>query len=250
MSSPKATVITTVFNNREFIRSAIESVLAQTYPNIEYVIKDAGSTDGTLEIIRSYGEKIKLISQKDSGIYDGLNQGIASASGDIITHLNSDDMYASPEIVAHMVDCMEKNRADTGWGDIVFIDRRDVSRIVRRWKSSPYGAGKFRLGWLPPHTSFFVRADIYRKYGAFRTDMRISADYELMLRLLEKNHVSSCYLPETVVKMRHGGTSGKWWSRLYTNRLEDAKAWRVNGLKGWRTAMLMKPISKIPQLFK
>ncbi len=243
----KVTVITTVFNNHAFIRGTIESVLAQTYPNIEYIVKDAGSSDGTLDVIREYRGRLRLIEQPDRGMYDGLNQAIQAASGDIIAVLNSDDFYATPHAIAHMVRAMQETAAEVGWGDIVLVDRADVKKIVRRWKSSPYGVGKFRRGWHPPHPAFFVRREAYEKYGIFTTKLRIAADYELMLRMLERYHASSCYLPETLVTMRTGGASGSLWARLWKMRREDARAWKMNGLRGGFVTALLKPFSKLGQ---
>ena len=249
-SLPKVSVVTTVLNGREFIADTIESVLAQSYPNIEHVVKDGGSTDGTLEVLARYAGKIKLVSKKDSGIYDGMNQALAEATGDIVAILNSDDMYAGPGSVAAMVGAMTSLGADTAWSDLVYVDRKDASRVVRKWRSSAYTPGKFQKGWHPPHPTFFVRRGLYEKYGYFRTDMRVSADYELMLRFLEKYRVSGVYVPEVTVKMRSGGTSGSNLARLYKMRREDHEAWRVNSLKGgFLASFFLKPLSKIRQFF-
>jgi glycosyltransferase involved in cell wall biosynthesis len=251
MATPKVTIITVVRNGREFIREAVESVLSQTYPDIEYIVKDAGSTDGTLEILAEYADRIKIVSSRDRGMYDGLNQAIALAEGDIIATLHADDFYASKDVVAHMVRTMKETGAAIGWGNLVYVDRNNPKKIVRRWKSSPYGYGKFRRGWHPPHPTFFVRTEVYEKYGLFRPGFHIAGDYELMLRFLEKYHVPSCYLPETMITMRAGGASGGTMARLWEIRREDARAWKINGLKGgWFTAWLIKPLSKIPQLFQ
>ncbi len=248
ISLPKVTVITVVRNGREFIRDCVESVLAQAHPDIEYIVKDAGSTDGTLDILAEYGNRLKVISSPDTGMYDGLNQALAAATGNIVATLNSDDMYTTPKAVAGMVAKMEESGADMGWGDLVIVDRADVSRVVRRWTAGAYIPGKLRWGWHPPHPSTFVRRSAYGKYGAFRTDMRISADYELMLRMLGRHHIASCYLPETLVTMRAGGASNRPLAVLWKSRVEDARAWRVNGMGGgWFTA-LVKPFSKLLQL--
>jgi len=244
---PKVSVVTIVLNGKEFIRSCIESVLSQNYPNIEYIVKDGGSTDGTLDVLREYERKIKLLSGPDAGLYDAMNKGLEAASGDIIATLNADDFYTSPDAVSHMVSKMEEAHADVAWADLVYVDRNDAKRVTRRWKSSPYAPGKFVRGWHPPHPTFFVRAEIYKKYGRFSTDFKISADYEFMLRVLEKNHVSGAYLPETTVAMRLGGVSTRAKGVLWTIRREDLKAWRMNGLRGGLVAALLKPLSKLKQ---
>lgn len=246
---PKVSVVTVVLNNRAFVSDAIESVLAQTYPNIEHIVKDGGSSDGTLEVIARYGDKVRLISEKDKNLYEGLNQGLRAATGDILATLNADDMYASPDAIARMIARMEAEKAEAAWADLVYVDRKDASRIVRRWKSSSFSPANFRWGWMPPHPTFFARREAYERYGYFRADMRISADYELILRFLGKHGIKGAYLPETIIKMRTGGVSGGFLARTRDIRREDYRAWRVNGMRGGLLASLMKPLRKIPQLF-
>jgi glycosyltransferase involved in cell wall biosynthesis len=246
---PKVTVITVVLNNRKFIRTCIESVLGQSYPNIEYIVKDGGSSDGTQTIVKEYGDAITLINEPDRGMYDGLNQAIHLATGDIIALLNADDFYTGPEVVAHMVRAMEETDADAAWGDLIFVDRRNLRKVVRRWKSAPYGPGKMKKGWHPPHPTFFVRRHVYEKYGGFRTDFGSAADYELMLRYLERFKVRSSYVPETIVTMRAGGMSGGLWTRLWRHKVYDSRAWKVNHLGGGFFPAWAKFFRKIPQLF-
>ena len=248
---PRVSVVTIVWNNREFIADAIESVLLQSYPDIEYIVKDGGSTDGTLEVIQKYCDqykgRVKLLTGKDNGLYDAMNNGMQKASGDIIMHLNADDFYTTKDSVAHMVQAMVETGADIGWGDMLYVDRKDKNKVTRRWRSAPYSPGRFQRGWHPPHASFSVRRAVYEKYGWFNTDFKISADYELMLRFLEKNKVPSYYVPETIVTMRAGGVSGRAWNRITRIRKEDLAAWRLNGLKGGLLATILKPLSKLAQ---
>lgn len=192
----KVSIITVVFNNKDFIESAIKSVLSQTYSSIEYIVVDGGSTDGTIEIINKYRDKIaKFISEPDKGIYDAMNKGIKMAAGEIIGTLNSDDVYADSRVIETAVKSMEEKRVGVCWGDLVYVSRNDISRIIRHWKSSEYEEGKFKNGWMPPHPTFFVRKEIYGKFGAFNLNFKIAADYELMLRFLERHKVGSCYIP-------------------------------------------------------
>ncbi len=249
MPLPKVTVITVVLNNRKYIRTCIQSVLGQSYPNMEYIVKDGGSTDGTQSVVKEYSEYLTLVNEPDRGMYDGLNQAIRMATGDIIALLNADDFYTGPDVVAHMVRAMEETGADAGWGDLVFVDRRNIKKIVRRWKSSPYGRGKFASGWHPPHPTFFVRRKIYETHGGFRTDFGSAADYELMLRFIERYKVSSCYVPETVVTMRAGGMSGGFWTRVWKHKVYDSRAWKVNKLGNGIIPAWLKFFRKIPQLF-
>ena len=142
-------------------------------------------------------------------------------------HLNADDFYTSENSVSRLVAAMEYTGADLAWGDMIYVDRSDPRKVVRRWRSSPYAPkGKFQRGWQPPHAGFSVRRNVYEKYGWFDTAFRVSADYELMLRFLEKYKVSSCYVPETIVTMRTGGVSGSIFGRLSNIRHEDLSAWR------------------------
>ena len=245
---PKVSVITIVWNNRAHIADAIESVLAQDYPDIEYIVKDGGSTDGTLAAVEAYHDRgVKVLSGRDKGLYDAMNKGMQAATGDIIMHVNSDDFYATPHAVSALVEAMERTGADVAWGDMEYVDRDDPSKVVRRWRSSPYAPGKFLRGWHPPHAGFSMRRAVYEKYGWFDPSFRIAGDYELMLRVLEKHKVPSCYIPQVLVRMRAGGVSGKFLARIWKVRAEDYRAWKVNGLRGGLLATILKPLSKFGQ---
>lgn len=242
----KVSIITTVFNDKRFIESAIKSVLNQSYPNIEYVVKDAGSTDGTIDIIKKYGSSLsKFVSEKDKGIYDGINKAIGLTTGDIIDNLNSDDFYANKDVIKKVVEAMEKNKADVCWGDLVYVNRNNPERVMMVWKSSEYKKGKFWWGWVPPHPTFFVRRSIYEKYGLFNLDFEVAADYELMFRFLEKHKVKSCYIPETLVQMRVGGESHRTILNPLKGNWEVLKAWRVNGFKIVPFGIILKPIRRL-----
>lgn len=247
----KISIITPTFNSERTVEDTIKSVLNQTYPDIEYIIIDGGSTDGTLDIIEKYKDKIaKIISEQDRGIYDAMNKGIKLATGDIVGILNSDDFYASSDIIEMVADEFREKNADCVWGDLDYVDKDDLNRIVRRWQSSPYEEGKFQRGWHPPHPTFFIKKEIYKKYGFFRLDLSISADYELMLRFLEKNKISSSYIPKVFVKMRVGGKSNKNVFNIIKANLQCLKAFRVNRLKVNPFLFFIKPMSKIFQFFK
>lgn len=247
----KVSIITTVFNNKKTVEDAIKSVLSQSYPNIEYIVIDGGSTDGTVDIINQYKDKIaKFISEKDKGVYDGMNKGIKMADGDIIGILNSDDIYASDKVIEIVVNTMEERNADVCWGDLVYVDAKNTDKIVRYWRSSEYKEGKFKKGWVPPHPSFFVKKWVYEKYGYFNLDFSIAADYEIMLRFLEKYKVQSCYIPQILVKMRIGGKSNQNIKNIIKANMECYRAWKVNGLKINPLKIFLKPLSKISQYFK
>jgi glycosyltransferase len=247
----KVSIITVVYNNKDTIKDAIESVLNQTYKNIEYIIIDGGSIDGTVEIIKSYGNKIdKFISEKDNGIYDAMNKGIKLATGDIVGILNSDDFYASNDIIEKVVNEFKEKKVDSVYGDLVYVNAKNTDKIVRYWKSKPFKEGLFKKGWHPAHPTFFVKKEIYDKYGIFNLDFKIAADYELMLRFLEKYKISSSYISEIFVKMRVGGESNQSIKNIIKANIESYKAWKVNDLKISSIRMFAKPLSKVFQYFK
>ncbi len=247
----KVSIITVVYNNEQYIESAIKSVLEQTYPNIEYIVIDGASKDKTMEVVKKYEGKIaKWVSEKDKGIYDAMNKGLRLASGDIIGILNSDDIYANNEVIALVVENIEKTGADACFGDLVYVDQKNTDTIVRFWKSSEYQHGKFKWGWMPAHPTFFVKNEIYKKYGVFNTDFRIAADYELMLRFLEKYGIKSCYIPKVMVKMRIGGKSNQSLGNIIKANREAYRAWKINKLKANPLTIIAKPLLKIPQYYK
>lgn len=248
---PLISIITVVLNKKDTIEETIKSVLSQSYKNIEYVIIDGGSTDGTLKIIEKYKEKIsEFISEKDKGVYDAMNKGIKLASGDIVGLLNADDFYASNGVIEKIVRVFEEKNVECVWGDLVYVDAKNTDKVIRYWKSSEYQEGKFKKGWMPPHPAFFVRKQVYEKYGNFNLDFPIAADYEIMLRFLEGFRVKSCHIPQVLVKMRVGGQSSKNLLNIIKANIECYRAWKINGLKVNFLRIFLKPLSKITQYFK
>ena len=246
----KVSIITAAYNSAKTVGDAIKSVLSQTYPDIEYLIIDGGSTDGTLDIVDKYRGRIaKIISEKDGGMYDALNKGIKLASGDIIGILNSDDFYSSDDSIATVVKEFERSGADCVWGDLIIVDRDDIDKVARYWRSSPYESGSFQRGWHPPHTAFFVRRRVYERYGMFRTDLSTSADYELMLRFIEKDKISTSYITKVLVKMRSGGASSSSLFSWVRGNVGSYKAFRLNGLKAGPFFLILKPLRKLAQFF-
>jgi len=243
----KVSIITVVYNGAENIEDSIRSVIGQTHKDIEYLIIDGGSTDGTLDIIRRYEHGIsRVISEPDNGIYDAMNKGLEMASGDVVGILNSDDLYADTKVIEHVVEYFAEKRVDSCYGDLVYVDRRNTNIPVRHWKSGEFLKKRFRSGWMPPHPTFFVKKDVYEKYGFLNIDFPLAADYELMLRLLYKYEVSTTYIPRVLVKMRTGGTSTPG---LYTVKAvaENYKAWKVNDLNPNPITFVLKPLSKLFQ---
>jgi glycosyltransferase involved in cell wall biosynthesis len=246
----KISVITACYNSAETIADTLKSVTSQTHPDIEYIIVDGASTDNTLSIIEQYKSRITRIeSGKDGGIYFALNKGLSLATGDIIAFLHADDVYASNEVLAHVAAQFERSGAESLYGDLNYVDRSDLSKVVRRWVSGPYSKNLFRKGWMPPHPSFFLHRSCYEKYGNFNTGFKTAADYELMLRMLHVHKVSVTYLPEVLVLMRTGGVSNaNLRNRIRANR-EDRKAWQINGVKPALLTLIRKPLSKLRQFF-
>jgi glycosyltransferase len=247
----KISIITATFNSAATIEDTIKSVLDQTYPNIEYIIIDGGSTDGTLDIVDKYKNKIaKIVSEKDNGIFDAFNKGIKLATGDIVGILNSDDFYAYDSVIQDVVEKFSASSADTVYGDLEYVDSVDTSKVLRHWKAGEYKRSKFKAGWMPPHPTFFVKKSLYDEYGGFNTWMKISNDYELVLRLLYKNNGSAAYIPKVLIKMRSGGNSDGSLKKRYLANTEDRKAWKINGLKAPFYFAVLKPMRKLGQFMK
>ncbi len=244
----KVSIITVCFNSAETIEETIRSVMSQDYRDIEYIIVDGGSSDGTLDILKKYSKKIhKLISEPDSGIYDAMNKGIGLATGEILGFLNSGDVYLSQTIIEQIVKSIKAQNADCCYGDLQYVAKNDLQKILRRWKSQPYSDGLFEKGWHPPHPTFYAKKYVFDEYGCFDLNYKISADYELMLRFLKKHGLKSCHIPEVLIKMRSGGKSNRnLWQILKAN-IECYQAWKKNGLKVSPLIMLRKPFSKLTQ---
>jgi glycosyltransferase len=227
----------------------MESVLSQQGIDLDYVMIDGGSKDGTLEIIRSYGNRIStFISEPDKGIYNAMNKGLRLAKGEIIAILNSDDYYAGPAVLSDVAEAFRLNpMIDIVYGDLEYVDAKSTDRVVRRWISSAFEPGSFKKGWHPPHPSFFVRRSVYERFGLFDEELRIAADYEFMLRVMEKQRLNCLYLPGVKVKMRTGGASNHSLKNIWKANRESYLAFRKNGLRAPVWLPLLKPVLKIRQ---
>ena len=247
----KVSIITACYNNESTIESTIQSVLNQDYKNIEYIVIDGLSTDKTLDIVKKYSDKIiRIVSEKDKGMYDALNKGIALAGGDVIGFLHADDFYPDQTVISKVVKRLENAQADAVYGDLQYVDKNDVLKVTRNWKAGEYSEGYFFNGWMPPHPTFFVRKNCYEKLGVFNISLMSASDYELMLRFIHKNKIKVSYVPEVLVKMRVGGKSNiTLANRIKANR-EDRQAWRLNGLTPRFYTLILKPLSKIFQFMK
>jgi glycosyltransferase involved in cell wall biosynthesis len=246
----KISIITVVWNNKETIRDAIDSVLNQTYKNIEYIIIDGASTDGTVEIVQSYGDKInKFVSEPDKGLYDAMNKGIKLATGDIVGILNSDDFYIDDKVIEKVIKEFEDKKVDSIYADLVFVKPENLDKTVRYYDSSHFNPSKFAYGWMPAHPTFFVKKEIYDKYGVFRTDLKIGADFDILARFLYTHKISYSYMPEVLVKMRIGGVSTSF-SSLWINTLEQLQVCRDNKIDTNIFKILLKYPTKLIGLIK
>lgn len=252
----KISIITVSYNSSRTIKDTFNSILNQTYDNIEYIVVDGNSQDNTTEIIKEYEQKFlskkidfKWISEKDNGLYDAMNKGIKMTRGDIVGIINSDDVYNQNDILEKVVNKFKEKNISGVYGDLVYVEENNLDKITRYWKSGKYKSKCFLYGWMPPHPSFFVKGEVYKKYGNFRLDMGTAADYEIMLRFIHKYEISISYLSEIIVKMRLGGASNaNLFVRLKAN-LKDKKAWDVNGIKPYFFTLFLKPVRKIRQFF-
>jgi len=245
--SLRISVITAVYNRVDTIADALDSVQAQTWPHVEHVVIDGASKDGTTQLLEARKDELDVfISERDKGIYDALNKGIANATGDIVGFLHADDLFASDEILAKVAKLFEDPSVGAVYGDLVYVKKEDVSKVVRYWKSGGFSKAKLAHGWMPPHPTLYVRRSIYQELGGFDTQFRIAADYDSMLRYLGKGGVKPSYLPEVMVRMRLGGESNRSFANVMKKSKEDYLALKKNGVGGIRT-LAAKNLRKLPQ---
>ena len=247
----KISIITVVFNSANTIKHAIDSVLYQTYKNVEYIIVDGMSSDGTIDIINSYGSKIsRFISEEDNGLYDAMNKGISMSTGDIVGFLNSDDFYINEKVIESiMIQFNKNNSLEVLYGNILYVDRYDITRVVRRWESKSYYDSYFEHGNVPAHPALYLSKKIFSIVGNFNTDLKFASDYEFMLRLFKLHKFKFYYLDMNFVCMRLGGkTSGGLKSRISQN-IEIYRSWKINNLNLPLLLFPYRIINKIKQYF-
>jgi glycosyltransferase involved in cell wall biosynthesis len=251
----KISIITICYNPGDELKAAIESVLSQQGVDVEYILVDGGSTDGTVEYVRSLnGQIATFVSEPDHGLYDALNKGIRLATGDIIGLLHADDFYVSEMALSLVAKTVQTTGADAVYGDMVYVDKINPDRIIRYWKSGDYNPEKLKFGWMPPHPTLFLKREVYEKAKLpngeyFDTTMTCAADYDFMMRLLKKMSISIVYLPVVLVNMRMGGISNKSIKHLIRKSHEDYTAMRRNNIGGLGT-LVAKNLRKLPQFFK
>lgn len=248
--SIKISVITVCFNSQATLEDTLKSVAGQNHPDIEHIVVDGNSTDGTMAIVNRYRDKLaRVVSEPDQGAYDAMNKGIALASGDVVGILNADDVYADPAALASVAAAFDSPAIEVCYADLVYVDQHDTSRIVRYWQSTDYRPGLFRTGWMPAHPTFFVRRTVYDKFGMFDLKFKLQSDFELTMRLLEVHGVKSVYIPRILVKMRTGGMTNNSYLNVLEGNLEAYRACRKNGIKVSPLFILRKICSRLPQFF-
>ena len=249
----KISLITVTFNSGGTLRDTIQSVLSQTYPEIEYIIVDGLSEDSTIDIIKEYVPlfqgRLKWISEKDNGLYDAMNKGFKMATGEIVGIINSDDLLTESGVIGKVIDCFEGHKdIDCVYADLYYVSQYDTSKIVRHWITGKQRS--FSKGWHPAHPTFYVKREIYSKYGLFDLDFKFAADFELMLRLVEKEHIRLFYLTEPLVRMRLGGTTSKNLTNIRKGNIECLNAFRKNGIPVSVLYPFYRLLPKLKQYFQ
>lgn len=248
----KISVITVCYNSGKTIGHTLQSVREQTHGDIEHIIVDGFSNDNTLEVVKAEGLHVaKVVSERDKGIYDAMNKGIALASGEIVAFINADDFYASPGVLTTVAAAFERSGADCCYGDLCYVSQDDPTRTVRYWRSADFVLGSFEKSWCPPHPTFFVRRSVYQRLGGFDLSFKIAADFELMARYLEAARITSCYIPDVLVKMRLGGTTNRSLSNIFKQNTEIRRALSKNGLRSSLVSfVLTKLVSRAIQFVR
>lgn len=246
---PLVSIVTVSYNAEATLADTIASVRAQDYPNIELIVVDGASSDGTLDIIRANEDVIAhWVSEKDGGLYDAMNKGVSMATGHLVGMLNADDFLAGPQVISKMMSrYLAAENAQGVYADLNYVDPDNTRKVVRKWRSGHYSEGQFKWGWMPPHPTFYIQRELYSQFGGYRLDMGSAADYELMLRYMHLHKIRMVYHREVMVDMRAGGVSNaSMQNRLKANQ-GDRKAWAVNKLKPYWFTLYLKPIRKIGQ---
>lgn len=247
LARPKISVITITLNSAATIADTLRSVAFQTYPEIEHVLVDGNSSDDTLAIVKEYGRSgVRVLSEPDGGIYQAMNKGLRLAQGELVGFLNADDVYQDANVLEDVARAAQDQRVDAIYGDLVYVSRTNPTRVIRHWHSGHWAHRRLLFGWMPPHPTLFVRKALLDLLGGFDEQLRIAADYDLMLRLLNRPDVRVAYLERVVVRMRTGGASNRSLPMMWRKSREDLVALQRNRIGGWFT-LLCKNVRKLPQ---
>ena len=250
----KISIITATYNSGKTLRDTMESVLRQTYKDYEYIIKDGGSKDNTVEIIDEYapkfGDKLKVVSEPDKGIYDAMNTGMGMATGDVVGILNSDDFYTSEDALQTIADAFDKNDIDATYGDIHFVKDEDLTKCVRYYSSALFKRRYMRLGFMPAHPSFYCKRSVYQKYGYFDTSYKIAADFENLLRIIFIGKIKMLYIKKDFVTMRTGGASTAGFRSRALIMKEHLRAMKKNGIYSNFFLLSLRYIYKVYEILR
>nr|WP_068890684.1 glycosyltransferase family 2 protein [Pedobacter panaciterrae] len=246
----KVSLVTVVLNCSDYIEGCVRSVVDQDYDNIEYIVIDGGSTDGTVSLIKKYHHKIHyFISEKDQGMYDALNKGFAVATGDLVGILNADDLFATKDTISSVVNCFRQTDCDIVYGNLDFISRTDFTKVTRRWKSKPYKPESIKRGWMPAHPTLYMKKEVLVAQGGYSLDFGSCADYELIIRVLQKNSLHLVFLDKLLVLMRNGGMSNGSLRKIYRTMINDYRALSHHKIPNPVLVMLLKKLRKLNQFF-
>lgn len=245
----KISIITATYNSASTLRDTFDSILGQTYKDIESIIVDGASKDGTMEIVREYeprfNGRMRWVSEPDKGIYDAMNKGIRMASGDVIGLLNSDDFYTSDDALEAIAKSFEKSDIDACYGDVHYVNDNKLDKCVRYYSSAKFTPKRMMLGYMPAHPSFYCRKDVYQKHGLFDTSFKIAADFEQLLRLIYIENIKTEYIPKDFVTMRMGGTSNAGFGARIAIMKDHLKGFKKNGIRNNCFRLSLRYFSKI-----
>lgn len=246
-------LITVTYNSERTLRDTIQSVLNQTYSDIEYIVIDGLSKDCTVDIIREYEPlfqgRLKWKSEKDNGLYDAMNKGISMSTGDIVGIINSDDFYHRRDIISKIVETFQNKKIQAAYGDVRFVNPDNLGKTVRYYSSGSFSLRRFRYGFMPAHPTFFTYRKYFEEFGYYKTDYRIAADYELLVRFLHTHQLKTAYIPLDFMKMRTGGIStASIKSNIILNK-EIVRACSENGIWTCMPLLFLKYFIKIFELF-
>lgn len=251
MSDTSVSIITVSLNSSRTIRDTINSILNQNHKNIEFILIDGGSTDGTIDLVRSYGERIsKFVSEPDTGIYDAINKGIKLATGEIVGILNSDDIFYNEKVIEKVVQSFDDPEVDAVYGDIVFVKPENTDKILRYYSSKHFVPHKFKYGFMPAHPSFYAKRELFERYGLYKIDYKIASDFELLIRFLYIHKIRSKYLEIPFVCMSPGGVSTKSWKSNYLLNKEILRACKENGISTNYFNIYSKYLTKVFEFCK
>jgi len=246
----RISIITVVLNAATTIEDTLHSVAEQRYPDVEHIVVDGASSDGTIDLIRRHQNHLaRFVSEPDRGIYDAMNKGIELARGEVIGFLNAGDIYANANVLQWVAETLADPDVDACYADLVYVDAKDTRKVVRYWRSRPYETGLFRTGWMPAHPTFFVKRKIYERYGKFDLDFQFQSDFDLTMRFLEVERIRSVYVPKIFVRMRTGGATNAKLSNIARGNIEAYRARKKYFPRTTPFFIVRKILSRFPQFF-